>query len=526
MKASTIAPATRLAAALTLALLAPVALAQTLPAAGTTNPVAYTLPNSRTTAGEYPWVIRILSYHPGAVVPRRMYTASCTTGGVRKLFASITTRTTTGTEEGMIISGDVASTGVVSNFTSRAFPTCKDMNGIVAASDCSTVTAMCRRPAGSTGATRDLVAALPTTTQGNDWRDWLTAEPGDDQMWLYEWRGAPAVPTSSLTGYNSYIVSKAIGGGWEFGHQNLVMSSTHYGVAMKATTGKDANGTQHQGDSFVAVTRASVPASTAIDTTRGWIWACAHGHTLSNRPVLSTTGKFGAFCMTDWTNVANDTKGAVWMRVEGQAAGKAHDIYASLVPGGYTELRFNGGHGPILPTANGEFIGVLVGSPNPSIAERSRIGLVRFNSAGARLSAPVWVKSSATHFLSYPQLVSLGNDSTGTPRYLLGWAQMMASGSNVTTSFDSPSPDQTQRLATKYFVQEIDASGNPKSEAREVMHGWGEQDQMLPLGARRAGWVHRPDGRIKLSADGTTVTSMPSPNATELVFNTYTSTSM
>ena len=101
----------------------------------TTNSGTYTLPNSRTTAGEYPWVIRILSYHPGAVVPRRMYTASCTTGGVRKLFASITTRSTTGTEEGMIISGDVASTGVVSNFTSRSFPTCKDMNGIVAASD-------------------------------------------------------------------------------------------------------------------------------------------------------------------------------------------------------------------------------------------------------------------------------------------------------------------------------------------------------------------------------------------------------
>ncbi len=528
MNAPTIAPATRLAAALTLALLAPAALAQTLPAAGTTNSGTYTLPNSRTTAGEYPWVIRILSYHPGAVVPRRMYSTSCTTGGVRKFYASLTSTTTTGAHEGMLISGDVSSTGAVSNFTSRAFPVCKDMAGIVADASCSTVAALCRRSSGSTGATRDLVAALPNTIEGNSWRDWLTAESYDDQMWLFEWKGSPAAPTNALTGYNSYVVSKAINqagrqGSWEYGHHNLVMSSSHYGVALKSTSGKDSGGTQHQGDSMIAVTRVATPSSTTIDITRGWKWACASGHTLANRPVLSTTGKFGAFCTTDWNNAAGDyTKGGIYMRVEGTNASLTHSIYMSTS----SSLRFNGGSTSILPTANGEFIGVLVGSPTPSIAERSRIGLVRFNSVGARLSAPLWIKSSATHFLSYPQLVSLGNDSTGTPRYLLGWAQMMASGANVTTSFDSPSPDQTQRLATKYFVQEIDASGNAKSQVRELTHGWGEQDQMVSLGAGRAGWVHRPDGRIKLSADGTTVTSMPSPNSTGVIFMTYTSTSM
>ncbi len=521
MNARTITRATRLSAALALALLAPAALTQTLPAAGTTNSGTYTLPNSSTTAGESPWVIRILSYHPGAVVPRRMYTASCTTpGGVRKLFASITSKTTTGAEQGMILSGDVASTGVVSGFTSRAFSGCKEMNGIVAASDCNTVTAMCRRPAGSTGATRDLVAALPNTTVGNDWRNWLTSEAVDDQMWLYEWKGAPATPTNSTSAFNSYIVSKAVGGGWEYGHQNLVMSGTHYGVSMKSTTGKDAGGTQHQGDSFVAVTRASVPASTAIDTTRGWKWACASGHTLANRPVLSTTGKFGAFCTTDWNNVANNyTKGGIFMRVEGLSAALTASIFKSTS----SALRFNGGNTSILPTANGEFIGVIVGSANPSIAERSRIGLARFNSSGVLLSS-VWVKTSSTHFLSYPQLVSLGNDASGTPRYLLGWSQMMAS--NATSTFDNPSPDQTQRLATKYFVQEIDASGTAKAAVRELVNGWGEQDQMVSLGARRAGWVYRPDGRVTLSADGTTVTNLPSPNSTQLIWMTYTSTSM
>ena len=53
MNAPTIAPATRLAAALTLALLAPAALAQTLPAAGTTNSGTYTLPSSN----RYLWTV-------------------------------------------------------------------------------------------------------------------------------------------------------------------------------------------------------------------------------------------------------------------------------------------------------------------------------------------------------------------------------------------------------------------------------------------------------------------------------------
>jgi hypothetical protein len=520
IKARTIARATSLSAALALALLAPAALAQALPAAGTTSSGTYTLPNSVTTAGEHPWVIRILSYHPSAVVPRRMYNASCTVGGVRKFFATATIKYPAGSEGGMIMSGDVnTTTGAVSNFTSQQLA-CKEMGGVVASSDCSTVTAMCRRPATATGATRDLVAALPNTATGNDWRDWLTSEAVDDQMWLYEWKGAPATPTSSTSTYSSYVVSKAIGGGWEYGHQNLVMSGTHYGVAMKSTTGKDAAGTQHQGDSFVAVTRASVPANTAIDTTRGWKWACASGHTLANRPVLSTTGKFGAFCTTDWNNVANNyTKGGIYMRVEGLSAALTTSIFKSTS----SALRFNGGNTSILPTANGEFIGVLVGSANPSIAERSRIGLARFNSSGALLSS-VWVQSSATHFLSYPQLVSLGNDASGTPRYLLGWAQMMAS--NATSTFDNPSPDQTQRLATKYFVQEIDANGTAKAAVKELVHGWGEQDQMVSLGAKRAGWVYRPDGRVTLSADGTTVTNLPSPNSTQLIWMTYTSTSM
>jgi hypothetical protein len=516
MHTRTIALVAALPAALALALIAPAVSAQTLPAAGTTSSGTYTLPGSRTTAEEYPWVIRILSYHPKPIVPRRMYSTSCTYQGVRKFHASLTSKTQAGEYHGILISGDVTTTGAVANFSSRVFTGCKDMAGIVAASDCSTVAALCRKGANTTMTpTKDLVASLPNTSTGNAWRDALTADSTDDQMWLYEWQGNPAAPTNSDSTVRSYIVSKAIGS-WEYGHQNLVMSGSHYGVSLKSTTGTGANG-KHEGDSFIAVTRTSP----SIDTNKGWSWACASGHTLANRPVLSTTGKFGAFCTTDWNNVANDyTKGGIFLRLEGSAAVLTRSIYE--LPSS-SSLIYNGGGTSILPTANGEFIGVIVGSPDPSKPEASRIGLVRFNSAGAPVST-MWVKSSSTHFLSYPQLVSLGNDSSGTPRYLLGWGQMMRSSSTSTLS--APKPDETQRLATYYYVQEINANGDLKSESKSLGNGWGEQDQMVSLGSKRAGWIHRPDGRIKLTSDGSAVESMPSPNSTNVIFMTYTSTSM
>jgi hypothetical protein len=38
--------------------------------------------------------------------------------------------------------------------------------------------------------------------------------------------------------------------------------------------------------------------------------------------------------------------------------------------------------------------------------------------------------------------------------------------------------------------------------------------------------VNRPDSRIKLTADGSAVDSMPPPNSANVIFMTYTSTSM
>lgn len=509
-----IAQVSALSAALTLALSVQAA----LPAAGTTSTALNTLTNSRVTAGEFPWVIRILSVHPDAVVPRRMYSASCVYNGQRKIFASVTTKTTTSaTTQGAIISANVSSTGAVSGFTQKDFTACKEMNGIVAATDCSTVAAMCRRPSGSTGATKDLVASLPNTATGNDWRDWLTGEATDDHMWLYEWNGAPAAPTGTATPL-SYVVSKAIGGGWEYGNQYLVYGTGAYGISMKSTTGKDAGGTQHQGDSFIVVNRST----DAIETSRGWKWMCAPGHTLANRPAFNPTGTgspfilsyFAALCTTDWHGVANDyTKGGIWMHVENQNTNLVRDVFRSANPA--RTLWYNGGGTSLLPLEGGGFIGVIVGSDNPNVAQTTKIGLVRFNAYGAVLST-TWVASDSGHSLSYPQLVYLGLDSSQNPRYLLGWGRMNASSS--TPTFENPSPDQTQRLASKYFVQEIDQYGSPKALSREVTNGWNEQDQMVSLGTGIAGWVYVPDPRYKLP--------LPTVNSTSLQWTTYKSTSM
>lgn len=480
-----------------------------LPAAGTISTANDALDGARVTAEEHRNVVRILAYYPGMsaapynVVPGRTYTETCVYNGQRKIFASLSTKATYSatTRSGTIVSANVGSTGAISGFAQRDFPECKEMNGIAVSSDCTTVAALCRRPASSTGSTKDLVAALPT---GN-WKTALTATPAAnvDHMWLYEWKNTglsplPASPT------NRYVVSKAIGGGWEIGHQHLLMNNTHYGISMKSTTG-GAN--PHQGDSFVVVNRAT----TSIDTSRGWSWACGAGHTLSNRPAVYGSGAFAALCTTDWHGVGTDyTKGGIWMHVEGKTAQLVRSIYRSTV----SPNRFNGGATSLIALSGGGYIGVFAATDGTTTMP-TKIGMVRLNSDGAVVWEK-WVRESSEYFLSYPQIVSLGADSTGAQRYLVGWSRMMAYVNSST--FDNPSPTDSQRVASLYSVQEFDSSGNPKTESRLVTHGWGEQDQMVSLGNGRAGWVYTPNPGYD--------TPLPTPTSTSLQWTTYTSTAM
>jgi hypothetical protein len=519
--------------ALALALITPAAFAAgNVNVTGTVTSSSVSLPTGRVTAEEHRNLIRILSQHNATttgIVPRRMYSASCvTSGGVRKFFASLTTRSSSGgSYQGTVISGDVSSTGSVSNFSSQTFSACKEMNGIVADASCSTVAALCRRSSGATGATKDLVASLPNDGGGNWWRDWLTAEWYDDQMWLYEWKGNPATPTSTTSAYNQFVVSKAIPSGLDgqHGHHNLAMTSGQYGISLRSESGKDANGFQHGADAMIVVNRSTTAANTSIDTTRGWPWACAPGHTLAHRIAVNNGGKFAALCTTDQDGqfgIAHKSS-AVSMRVEAPGkfqptdAKRAHGVYVQLDQNGNPVNIYNGGGTSLLPSPDGGFTGVSVATPSTTTAQRSQIKLMRFTADGT-LNFESWFRTDQTYFLSYPQLVFLGNDTAGFPRYLIGWAQMMASGTSPSAALLTPSPANSQRLATKYFVQEIDASGNWKSAVLEVTNGWGEQDQMVSLGNGRAGWVQRPDPRWK--------TTLPSPNSTSVTFTTYKSNTM
>jgi hypothetical protein len=198
-------------------------------------------------------------------------------------------------------------------------------------------------------------------------------------------------------------------------------------------------------------------------------------------------------------------------------AKRAHGVYVQLDQNGNPVNIYNGGGTSLLPSPDGGFTGVSVATPSTTTAQRSQIKLMRFTADGT-LNFESWFRTDQTYFLSYPQLVFLGNDTAGFPRYLIGWAQMMASGTSPSAALLTPSPANSQRLATKYFVQEIDASGNWKSAVLEVTNGWGEQDQMVSLGNGRAGWVQRPDPRWK--------TTLPSPNSTSVTFTTYKSNTM
>jgi hypothetical protein len=202
----------------------------------------------------------------------------------------------------------------------------------------------------------------------------------------------------------------------------------------------------------------------------------------------------------------------------------------------------NGGAGPLIPTATG-FIGVIVGSDDPNNAVRSKIGLVTFNNAGEKQGPTRWVKSRPGYYLGYPQLVQLGTvpfrataggTTTQIPRYLLGWAEMMdapvgSTAAEVAAAFSSPSPGNTQRVATRYYVQEIDAIGNLETGEETLVNGWGEQDRMISPRPGQAAWVYRPDATIKLTATGTLATATPpalnppSPYSTQLTWTTYTS---
>lgn len=466
---------------------------------GTITSTPAPVPNGLATACEDPWTIRLLNYDPTPVVPRRMYFASCTPpSGAPRLFVSATLTSATAVSasedafagnSGVVLEADLKEgSGLVPNGTVQTFPECREMHGIAAKSDCSVVAVLCRRATyASTSTTnpptKDMVAAIADQSS----RAWLTQPVSadgtktSDEEWLYEW------PTGDITKTpGTYVASKAIGS-WEYGSQYLSFGEKDntYGLSLKSTVFGSNGNDRHEGDALLIVDRGTY----SIDLTRGWTWGCATGHTIFNHLAYNpATSAYAVTCGTDSGAVASNGSGLAGVWLHPEKAAKPTGVQDEAL---WKSLSFGGGPTSLLPLDDGGYVGVLAGAVGSVAADTdyrssgpvSAIGLVRYDSGGDLVGSVHWVVSRPGTFLSYPQLAPLGN---GT--FLLGYGEMAALADAAT----SGNGDEL-RIPGAFHVTQVDANGNPLGPDQTIANaGWGEQDQMVPLGAGRVGWAYVP----------------------------------
>jgi hypothetical protein len=479
--------------------------------AGAVSSSSQALASGLTTACDSPWTIRLLTYHPTPVVPRGMYFASCTPpSGKTKFYTSMTVQAGT-TFSGAIAEQELdAATGTLKpTGAERQFAECNEMHGIAAKSDCSVVGVLCRRASRSSEtnrSTKDMVAALTD----NDKKAWMT-QPGtpeqgkqrNDEEWLYDFADGNLAKAPAM-----YVAHKAIGG-WEYGSQALVYGETDntYGLSLKATV--FGGGGWHEGDAMLIVDRSNF----AINEKRGWHWGCAAGHTLFNHATYNpSTSQYAVTCGTD---LGIDPKnaggfGGVWTHTEG------HDAQGYQSVPLYKSLTIGGGPTSLLPLADGSFIGVFSGIDGAVTADQdfrnegalTSIGFAHFDKNGAVIGKVKRIASAPGVFLSSPQLAPLGK---GT--YLLGYTKMAAFADKERLK---SAYDDAFRIPTSYHVLEVDENGNALTQVQTLKGaGWGEQDQMVALGAGRVGWAYTPNAVMEND-------KRPSCESNQLALHVYT----
>ncbi|MEM7155245.1 MAG: hypothetical protein AAF799_20520 [Myxococcota bacterium] len=471
------------------------------------------LPGGGPIACEWDWTIRLLApfqnYQDGHA-PRRMYFASCKPPGEpRRVFSSYTVGeeaeegpdVTTG---GLTVTTFNPETGALEVEQSHHFPECRSMHGIAAAEDCSTVAVLCRTPNTTEGADYDAIAGHPA-------EDWLTNENTcgtmppkmNEHMWLYEWPdGDLSQPPVDV------IVHKSIGS-WEFGQNYLRYGENDgtYGIALKATVGEGTD--CHEADSFMILDRSDYTF-----TNRGWTWACATGHTIHNRPAYDpTTQQYAMACSTDFSDDGHSDRVTISFRMEDDNEDtEVH--YASR----YSALWLKGGAGPLVARPGGGFLSLIVGEPDPIVGGYddtipTQLGLLRFDADGQSEGDITWVAGDDDSFFSWPQLAPLGGD-----RYLLGWG----SGLRVSDGLEGSERNNSLRIPWSYWLMEIDGEGNPLTEATEVPGvGWGEVNEMIPMGPGRVTWSYVPDAVLDPETS-----DVPHCNQNSLVHYVYTSETM
>ena len=116
-------------------------------------------------------------------------------------------------------------------------------------------------------------------------------------------------------------------------------------------------------------------------------------------------------------------------------------------------------------------------------APPTEIGLVQWNAQGEQQGDIRWIRSDSERYLSYSTLSVLGPD-----RYLLGWGAMRAQDRSVEPATTG---DNSVRVPWEFWLMEIDEEGQALTEPLRVEGaGWGELDEMAPLGQGRAGWAY------------------------------------
>ena len=452
-------------------------------------------------ACEWDWTVRTLTYHPGPVVPRRMYHASCGVGPSARMFTSLSVgenapHPTPDPTSGAIVIADLddaSGTLVVSD--SRSFPDCEEMHGIAVSDDCQTIGALCRVPTGSSGFDKDVLATHPDA-------DWMTnphvcGDKMNDEMWLYEWTNGDIQSEPKR-----YIVHKSFGS-WEDGNNYLRLGNDDatWGIALKTTVGgQDGPGSCHEADAFLVMDRASETM-----TTRGWSWACGTGHTLTNRVAFNPeTGKYAHMCSTDYNDAQIGGIGAYVFRLEDGPGTEFH--YLNL-----DGIAQKGGASTMLPRPDGGFVGLLVGVPGDAVpggypeTPGTSIGLAQWNADGTMDGEIKWILQDPDGYLSNSSLTEIAPG-----RYLVGYGVMRRHGGE--------DPGESMRIPLESRFVEIDLEGNLLTEPLVVDDaGWGDYDELVPLGQGRAGWAYIPNPLLGPDLQG------PSCNAPQLQLSVYTS---
>lgn len=457
------------------------------------------LPAQKPVSCESEWMIRYLHYHPAAVVPRRMYFASCQTNTDRpRFFTSFSIGKNAKHPKNDPSSGallearynpDTQKLEQVGKI--RHFPECVWAEGVAASHDCNTVSVLCRRRYKD----KDYDTNALATHSAHKWM--TQPRCAKLSMFMYEFKNGDIHSRPKKT-----LLHKAVDYTWENGSSYLRMGhfDNTYGIGLKSRV-VDPKGQCHEADAFLVMKQDSHKM-----TRRGYSWACGTGHTTFNHPVYNPyTRKYAVMCSTDYSAKRKSDKfTGFWLRLEDRKS----------IEFGHTNnknIHTKGGTGSLLALRDGGFLGIVVGvkghlQPKSKLPRKppTSIGIVRFNKNG-RTKGIKWIISKKNTYLSYPQLARLDDN-----RFLVGFGEMKR------LKDKNDKNDESYRTPWVYYLQEIDIDGRALSQVNILKkYGWGELDQLISLGNGKIAWSYIPNPTLLPGG------KIPSCNASSLQMSVY-----